>query len=205
MTLFQVSYLLLWALAIVLIPVSIVLLYLLAQLESQFKREGTGHGNNLIGRKLPGFQVTNVRTGKVENGIGYPGQVHVVLALSDGCNTCRSLMRELAATPSADLKYIRLLVLCMGELEGCKKAVSDIHAVPTYVHDARVEATADLWMAGFPAALVVDASGIVVDVRHPLALKGVRSAVRNATLSERFALKETTKDAARDAATFGAG
>lgn len=40
MTLFDLSYLLLWALAIVLIPVSVVLVYLLAQLESQSKREG---------------------------------------------------------------------------------------------------------------------------------------------------------------------
>lgn len=55
MTLFELSYLLLWTLAIVLIPICVVLVYLLAELREQFNREGTGYGNNLIGRKFPAF------------------------------------------------------------------------------------------------------------------------------------------------------
>jgi hypothetical protein len=96
------------------------------------------------------------------------------------------MMQELAATTSTDFSETRLLVLCIGDLERCKDAVSDIHSVPVYVHDARVESTAELWLAGFPAALIVDEAGFVVDVRHPLSLKGVFAAVKNATLNDRF-------------------
>jgi hypothetical protein len=55
MALFQLSYLLLWALAILLVPVAVILLYLLAQLERLHRREGVGDGNKLIGRKFPAF------------------------------------------------------------------------------------------------------------------------------------------------------
>ncbi len=186
MTLFQVSYLLLWTLAIALVPISAVLLYLLAQLEDQFKREGTGYGNNLIGRKLPTFSAKDPSSGAVRDIHQFPNRIHVILALSPDCTTCRSLMKELSSTASSDLARIRLFVLCMGDLERCKAAVADVRSVPVLVHDEKGDSTSDLWFVGFPAALVIDESGVVVDVRHPLSVKGVIAAVENATVSGRY-------------------
>jgi hypothetical protein len=64
--------------------------------------------------------------------------------------------------------------------------VAGIDSVPVYLHDVRDDSSADLWLAGFPAALIVDESGIVADIRHPLNVKGLISAVENATLTDRY-------------------
>lgn len=104
MTLFQLSYLLLWVLALLLIPVSVILLYLLAQLGVQIKREGVGQGNNLIQRAMPAFPVTDLATGLIQSSGWYPGRTHVVLAVSAGCNSCRSLLQELSSKTAAELR-----------------------------------------------------------------------------------------------------
>lgn len=186
MTLFQFSYLLLWALAIVLVPVAVILVYLLAQLESLHRREGSGYGNNLIGRKFPAFSAIDAVTGEMRPVAEFSGQTYVVLLVSPGCNTCRSLIAELTAMTSRKLAQTRVLVLCMGDQGRCTDELRDIRTVPVFAHGEKIEATADLWLAGFPAALVVDDSGMVVDVRHPLSIKGVVSAIENATVSDRY-------------------
>jgi hypothetical protein len=198
-TLFQLSYLLLWVLAIVLVPISVILVYLLAQLGTQSKRDGSGYGNNLIGRQLPEFLAVDAASGFKSSIHIFPGQIHVVLALSSGCTSCKSLMQELSSASSHDVAEIRMLVLCMGDLETCGAAVAGIDSVPVYLHDVRDDSSADLWLAGFPAALVVDESGFVADIRHPLTVKGVIAAVRNATVRDRY---QTPKP--EGAATAGA-
>jgi hypothetical protein len=186
MTLFQLSYLLLWVLAILLVPVAVILLYLLAQLERLHRREGVGYGNNLIGRKFPAFSAVAASTGSVRPIDDYKDQLHVVLAVSSDCNTCRGLMAELASMTRHELSTVRLILLCMGDSGRCQEAVAEIGAVPVYIYDNREDATEDLRFAGFPAALVVDESGMVVDVRHPLSIKAAVASIENATLSDRF-------------------
>lgn len=191
MTLFQLSYLLLWVLAVFQTAVSVIAVYLLAQLRVQIMREGVGQGNNLIERPMPVFPVTDIASGLVQQSGWYTGQTHVVLAVSAGCGSCRGLLQELSSRSAADLSEIHLLVLCMGDAELCKEEAKGIQAVPVYVHEVKVESSADLWRVGFPAALVVDEEGVVVDVRHPLSIKGLLAAVRNATWRDRDAIRRT--------------
>lgn len=201
MTLFQVSYLLLWIFAILLVPISIVLVYLLAQLETLFKREGLGHGNNLIDRKLPTFDVIDVSSGVVHRFDDVVrGQWHIILAVSAGCGSCASLLKELSSSPIGDIFEIRPLVLCMGELDQCRSAVADLRSVPAYVLNVRDDSTIDLWMAGFPAVLIMDETGLVADVRHPLSIRGLVAAAETAVVNSGHA-----KSAVTNTATISAG
>jgi hypothetical protein len=68
-------------------------------------------------------------------------------------------------------------------MHGCRQRV---HSVPVYVLDTRDDSTMDLWLVGFPAALVVDESGVILDVRHPLSVKGVIAALNGASAIERY-------------------
>jgi hypothetical protein len=183
MTLFHLSYLLLWLLAILLIPVSFVLVYLLAQLESQFRREGLGHGNNLIGRRLPTFGGIEAATGAAQRiDEVVRGQRYIILAVSAGCGSCASLIKELSSAQIGGISDIRILVLCMGEQGQCRSAMADLRSIPVYLLDARDDSTVDLWMVGFPAALFLDEFSIVADVRHPLTIRGLITAAENATI-----------------------
>jgi hypothetical protein len=187
MTLFHMSYALLWGLALVLVLASVILLYLLAQLEARIGRATTaGYGINLIGSELSIALAKDALSGVVPDTRAFRNKLHVVLALTPGCGTCRRLINELKAEPHREIAGIPLMLLCMGGFEQCKAAVADLRLTTVCVLDVRDDATADLWLAGFPAALVVDEAGIVIDVRHPLTIKGVVAAVENSKVSRRY-------------------
>jgi hypothetical protein len=179
MTVFELSYALLWVLALVLVVATVLLLYLLAQLQEQFGRESSGFGNNLIGRKLPAFQPIDASTGVVRRLDEFGGHEHVILMLTPHCSACKSLAAELKNTSEGKLASLRLLMLCMGGDADCRSVSREIRSVPVLLWDANDDATSELWYVGFPAALIVDGDGLVVDVRHPLSIGGLASAVAN--------------------------
>jgi hypothetical protein len=47
-----------------------------------------------------------------------------------------------------------------------------------FVYDSTNDPTSDLRLAGFPAALIIDESDVIVDVRHPLTVSGLQSVTR---------------------------
>jgi hypothetical protein len=183
MNLFQFSYVLLWLLALVLALASVVLLYLLAQLQARVARTGTGYGAKFIGRQLPFSSAKDVHTSVTTRVPVFDHRPHVVLLLSPNCGTCRSLLDEITAATDGDVAGLPLLLLCMGSFDACKSAVAKIHSVPVLVLDVRNDETSDLWLAGFPAAFILDDTGVVIDVRHPLSLQGVMAAIGDAKWS----------------------
>lgn len=182
-TLFQASYVLLWVLALVLALASVVLLYLLAQLQTRAGHADTGYGIKLIGRPIPGTSEKDALSGVPMDTRPFDHERHIALVLSPDCSTCRSLMSELKANQSGDIAELPLWLLCMGDFERCQGAVADLRSFPVLVQDVRDEETIDLRLAGFPAALVLDETGTIVDVQHPLSIKDIVTVVE--TLRQR--------------------
>jgi hypothetical protein len=181
-TLFQLSYALLWILALVLVPVCVVLLYLLARLQAT-PRYAFPAGAQLIGKKMPVFSAKDPRTGAPREVEAFRGQIHAILALSPDCGSCLRLMNELKSHPIGDLTQARILLLCMGSLERCQAPIADIHSVPVLVLDVMDDKTEQLWLTGLPAVLIVNEAGVIVDVKHASTLHGVLTAIEDAVKS----------------------
>jgi len=177
-TLFQLSYALLWILALVLIPISIVLLYLLAQLQPR-SRLLLHDETKMIGRKMPALSASELSSGVVRQISEFRGLLHVVLVLSPDCGPCLRLMEEIKSTSRGDPTQFSLLLLCKGQFERCRAVVGDIQGFPVLAFDATGAETAGLWLAGVPATIIVDDAGTVVDVRHPASFGDVIAAVES--------------------------
>ena len=182
MTVFQLSYAMLWALALVLGLASVVLLYLLAQLQARAGQASAGYGVNLIGRPIPGkakdgFSGVSIDVRPFEH------QSNIALVLSPDCSTCRNLMSELKANQSGDIAELPLWILCMGDFDRCQAAVSGLRFFPVLVQDVRDQEAIDLLRVGFPAAIVVNQAGIIIDVHHRMSINGIVAALK--TLRQR--------------------
>jgi hypothetical protein len=123
MTLFQLSYSFIWALAIVLIPISALLLYLQANLKVQVKyvTDSGALGHALVGRSLGALTGTQVPTGKTGVLESFLGQKNVVLALSPHCGSCNSWLSQLSSDSIRKLNDIVFVVLCMGQQQLCEQ------------------------------------------------------------------------------------
>ena len=183
MTLFQLSYLLLWVLALVLALASVVLLYLLARFQERVARTGTGYGAKFIGRELPFSFAKDAHSGTATRVQAFEHRPHVVLLLSPDCGSCRSLLSELAAATEQHLADLPLSLVCVGSLDACQAAIAKIHSVAILLQDVRNGDPSDLRFVGFPAAFMLDDTGVVTDVRHPWSLQGVMAAVDDAVRS----------------------
>lgn len=178
-TLFQLSYALLWMLALTLIPISIVLLYLLAQLQAR-----GGHSlhdeSKLIRQKMPDLSAQELPSGAVRPINELRGQLRVVLVLSPDCASCLRLIEEIRSVSPSDVASIPLLLLCKGQFERCRAVIADIQRVPALALDWRDAEAAGLRLAGVPAAIFVDHAGTVIDVRHPTSFREVITAIESA-------------------------
>jgi hypothetical protein len=179
LTLFQLSYLLLWILAVALVVVAIVLLYLLAQLHSQL-RLAPPRRVNLVGLKFPAFSAKHPMSGETSDNRVFKGQLHAILAVSPNCGSCFRLINELKACCESDLAQVPILLLCLGSLERCRLAVDGIHSIQVLVLDVKDGEAKDLWLIGFPATVIVNEAGHIVDVSHPSTFRGVVSAIQDA-------------------------
>lgn len=178
LTFFELSYALLWLLALVLVPVSVVLLYLHAQLQARSGRAFPS-GSQLIGRKMPVLAAKDLASGVARRIEEIPGRVHAVLLLMPDCGSCVGLMSELRSSSPRDIVDIRLQVLCMGRLNRCQNAVAEIQSAPVLVLDTSDDESADFWRTGAPALLIVNELGTIIDVRRPSALSDIAQAINN--------------------------
>lgn len=181
MTLFQLSYLALWILALVLVPVSVALLFMLGQLREQ---AGPGYRHHLLGRKMPAFSAKD-SSGTERRIDEFLDKSRVVLVVSSGCDSCRKLLDDLALRPEEDLEAIGLILVCVGDFRSCSRALSGIHAIAALSLDPRDknDETIDIILAGYPAALLLSDAGVIVDVRHPLSSKGLLAALERVEAS----------------------
>lgn len=166
MTIFHLSYLLLWALALVLALASVVLLYLLAQLQTRSDRSWVGYEARFLGRELTFSSAKDLRSGQEPASRPFRSRTHVVLILSPNCGSCSSLISELKSEPQNEIGGVPLLLLCTGEFERCKAAVTGVHLAQVLALNGRDDATKSILLLGSPTAVVVNEAGIVVDIRH---------------------------------------
>lgn len=178
MTLFQLSYALLWGLAILLVLASVVLLYLLANLKAQ---AGRAAGTSVGGHALVGHSIADLRCKEMHSGkpglLGdHLGDRNVVICLSVSCGVCRGFLNDLLQRPSGG--EVTFVALCMGELKYCKSLVSSVSSgssragpVPLVVYDNNERR--EILTIGTPAALLVNKAGMVIDVLHPSSMEAL--------------------------------
>lgn len=98
--LFNISYLLLWALVVTQALVIFVLARQLTYMR-EIAATGSTKDNHLpIGSRAPSFSGLDVRTGKALSSADFYGKKTAICFLSAGCGICRTVARDLGKRPA---------------------------------------------------------------------------------------------------------
>lgn len=191
MSMYQLSYGLLWTLAIALMPVCFALYRLMKKLKFQVLLQ-TARGVN--GRALLGQSLANLLCREVPSGQGrllshYLKEKNILLVISPHCNTCNVMLEDIRSYTPEKRGELNFITLCMARFNSCHEKdreapSSDVAAIPflSVSKDMMQRDDNDLWDVGFPAILFLDNSGVIVDVRHPVSIRALMTSLKR----ERF-------------------
>ncbi len=170
MTLFQLSYLTLWAVALVLAPLTAVLLYqfsLILAMNRLHENSGASGAQTTLaaGRLMPEFSGQDLRSGLFRGTNEWKGTRFVLLALSPTCATCKLLALELTTPSHNVLLDTTVVALCVGSHIACRDALASAGSIP--VLRVNEDHARELTLAGLPIAITVDDKGVVEEIAHP--------------------------------------
>ncbi len=167
MDLYLFSHIALWVLALILIPLTLVVLYQLSYVRGihDFGRELSEREELAVGNREPPFVGREMHSRVLVTEQEWAGTRHVVLALSPTCVACNSLVAELSAMTRDDFEGTTIIALCVGGSNACRTKMSAVRAIPVLV--VRESEALEFVATGLPSAIMVDASGVIEDVSIP--------------------------------------
>ena len=168
---FLASYILLWAVAIVLVPVAIILLYhysLIQRLQDHQNSHSPSRERLKVGGACPDYVAVDVFSGIARRGGEWAGSSHTVLALSLDCMSCKLLLADMTSKSESELINLGLIILCVGPVGSCRKAFSPLQSViPILAADSTEASILPFARHGLPVAIAINDRGRIALVENP--------------------------------------
>lgn len=145
---------------------ALVLLELVRQIGILRRRMGIEQGALVLdnglerGAKLPAFDVEELHTGERFTASNLAGRSALFVFVSPGCQSCRTIVPELARFAREQSKRVRLVTVCSGPVDQCRALVAPHRLVPVLLDpDQRMYGA--FRIPATPAATLVDSTGRV--------------------------------------------
>ena len=163
---FEITYVLLWIVAIVQGLVICSLILDMSALRDQAPKGLRSVSEGLpLGSSAPHFTTVDVRTGSVIEWSTLRGQRMALLFLSIDCSTCKTLVSELASLSAESLSSV--LICCSGAPKRCREVLGNLPKSVAILDDESASISNRFRLRTLPALVVIDNEWQVETYRYP--------------------------------------
>ncbi len=164
---FELSYIVLWLIAILLFPISLTILYRVAALYERVSELSVPR-SAILGTPIPGTTALDLRSGEVQLEQHWKTGSRAFLVLSARCSSCKSILRGLSAIHIENLPKTRLSVLCVSSPGRCQAVFKTIRGAPIpFLRPNDWPDHTEIAVGGLPAILVLDEQQRIREIRSP--------------------------------------
>lgn len=166
--LFEMSYALLWALALIQIP---IILFFVQELQRLKRGLNSGAHNHLahgkpIGERMPDFSAVNLFSGvSVQGRDLLSDRTTVIIFLSSTCKSCREIAKYLARYSAEQLQG--LAVICTGSQRSCLVYMECLGRLLPVLRSAETDIGGLFLLAAYPSCVAIDSKGNIAGYNYP--------------------------------------